>query len=148
LWFIPGRILSSSDLLPSLQSGFWPGHSVETAVLRVLFDILNAVDHGDVATLILLDMSAAFDTVDHSILLQRVQSTFGIHDTVHQWFQSYLSGWRLCAPWLIKSLITTLVCGVPQGSVLGPVLYVMYTVDLIQLIANHGLVPQLYAKKP
>jgi len=85
--------LSSPELLPSLQCGFRPGHSVETAVLRVLSDILNAVDRGDVAALILLDMSAAFDTVDHSILLQ---STFGIHDTVHQWFRSYLSGRRPC----------------------------------------------------
>ena len=50
------RYLSSSDLLTSLQSGFRPGHSVETAVLRVLSDILNAVDRGDVAALILLDM--------------------------------------------------------------------------------------------
>ena len=138
--------LSSSDLLPSLQSGFRPGHSVETAVLRVLSDILNAVDRGDVAALILLDMSAAFDTVDHRILLQRLQSTFGIYDTVHQWFRSYLSGRRQCVRrGYIKSLITTLVCGVPQGSVLGPVLFVMYTVDLIQLIESHGLVPHLYA---
>jgi len=64
--------LSLSDLLPSLQSGSRPGHSIETAVLRVLSEVLNAVDHGDVAALILLDMSAAFDTVDHLILLQRL----------------------------------------------------------------------------
>jgi len=112
----------------------------------MLSDILNAVDRGDVAALIFLDMSAAFDTVDHSILLQRLQSTFGIHDTVYQWFRSYLSGQRQCVRrGYIKSLITTLICGVPQGSVLGPVLFVMYTVDLIQLIKNHGLVPHLYA---
>jgi len=67
--------LSSSDLLLSLQSGFRPGHSVETAV-----------DRGDIAALILSDTSVAFDTADHAILLQRLQSTFGIHDTVHQWF--------------------------------------------------------------
>ena len=79
------RYLSSSDLLPSLQSGFRPDHSVETALLRVLSlsDLLNAVDRGDVAALILLDMSVF---VDHLILLQRLQSTFGIHDAVHQWF--------------------------------------------------------------
>jgi len=69
--------LSSTNLLPSLQSGFRPGHSTETAVLRVLSDILQAVDQGDVAALILLDLSAAFDTVDHPILLQRLRSTFG-----------------------------------------------------------------------
>ena len=59
--------LSSADLLPSLQSGFRQGHSTEseTAVLRVLSDILQAVDRGDTAALILLDLSAAFDTVDH-----------------------------------------------------------------------------------
>ena len=61
--------LTSADLLPPLQSGFRPGHSTETAVLRVLSDILLAVDRGDFAALVLLDLSAAFDTVDHAILL-------------------------------------------------------------------------------
>ena len=62
------KYLTSADLLPLVQSGFRPGHSTETAVLRLLSDILQAVDHGDSAALILLDLSAAFDTVDHSPL--------------------------------------------------------------------------------
>jgi len=61
-------------------------------VLRVLSDILHAVDCGDVAALVLLDLSAAFDMVDHDILLQRLQMTFGICDVAHRWIQSYLSG--------------------------------------------------------
>ena len=73
--------LSLADLLPPLQSGFRRGHSTETAVLRVLSDIVQAVDRGDQAALVLLDLSAAFDTVDHSILLERLQQTFGISDT-------------------------------------------------------------------
>jgi len=66
--------LTSADLFPTLQSGFRAGHSTETAVLRVLSDIIRAVDRGDVAVaaLVLLDQSAAFDTVDHHILLQRL----------------------------------------------------------------------------
>jgi len=83
--------LSLADLLPPLQSGFRQGHSTETAVLRVLSDILQAVDRGDLAALVLLDLSAAFDTVDHSVLLERLQQTFGISDTALCWFQSYLS---------------------------------------------------------
>ena len=59
--------LQSFDLLPSLQSGFQPGHSTETVVLRVMSDLLEAVDNGDVAALVLLDLSAAFDTVDHHV---------------------------------------------------------------------------------
>ena len=61
-------------------------------MLRVLSDILHAVDCGDVAALVLLDLSAAFDTVDHDILLQRLQVTFGVCDDAHRWIQSYLSG--------------------------------------------------------
>jgi len=73
--------LQSADLLPANQSGFRPGHSTETAVLQVLSDILVAVDRGDVAALILLDLSAAFDTVDYDILLQHLQTTYGISDS-------------------------------------------------------------------
>ena len=86
------KYLTSADLLPLLQSGFRQGHSTETAVLRVLSDILQAVDRGDSAALILLDLSAAFDMVDHSSLLQRLQTSFGISENPHRWFQSYLSG--------------------------------------------------------
>ena len=57
----------------------------------MLSDIIQAVDNGDPAALVLVDMSAAFDTVDHSILLRRLHLTFGIDDTAHGWFQSYLS---------------------------------------------------------
>ena len=57
-------------LLPPLQSSFRPGHSTETAALHVMSGIIDAVDRGDVAALVLLDLSAAFDTVDHSILLE------------------------------------------------------------------------------
>ena len=70
--------LRSADLLPSLQSGFRPGHSTETAALRVLSDILGAVDSGDVAALVLLDLSAAYDTVDHATLYRRSQVSYGL----------------------------------------------------------------------
>ena len=80
--------LTDTDLLPPLQSGFRPGHSTESAILCVLSDILLAVDRGDFAVLVLLDLSAAFDTVDHDILLQRHESSFGIADVARDWFRS------------------------------------------------------------
>jgi hypothetical protein len=94
------QYLTSADLLPSPQSGFRPGHSTETAVLRVLSDILQAVDREDVAALILLDLSAAFDMVGHNILLQRLRISYGIDDTAYRWFQSYL--YSICAPWTVN----------------------------------------------
>ena len=89
--------LQSFDLLPSLKSSFRPGHSTETAVLRVMSDLLEAMDSGDVAALVLfIDLSAAFDTVDHGIFCRRLQVTFGLDGPVLAWFHSYLHGRSQC----------------------------------------------------
>ena len=70
--------LTSSGLMPSLQSAYRVHHSTESAVLRVMAHILQALDHGDFAALAFLDLSAAFDTVDHAILLRRTELSYGI----------------------------------------------------------------------
>ena len=79
--------LTSSNLVPTLQSGFRPGHSTESALLHVLSDVLLEVDRGDFAALALLDLSAAFDTVNYNILLQRLQTSYGINGSALQWFR-------------------------------------------------------------
>ena len=137
--------LSLAGVIPPLQSGFRQGHSTETAVLRVLSDILQAVDNGDLAALVLLDLSAAFDTVDHSILLRCLHLTFGIDDTTTGGFSRLSSRKQYVRRGPSKSSVTCLVCDVPQGSVLGPILFVLYTVDLLSVIESHGLSPHLYA---
>jgi Reverse transcriptase (RNA-dependent DNA polymerase) len=141
-----GDYLQSADLLPSVQSGFRPCHSTETATLRVLSDLLTAVDDGCVAALVLLDLSAAFDTVDHAILCQRLQSSFGVTGPALCWFESYLHGRsQYIRRGQATSAVTALECGVPQGSVLGPLLFIVYTADLISLVEQHGFHPHLYA---
>ena len=65
-------------LLPTTQSGFRRGYSTETATIRVLSDLLNTIDRGNTAVLVLLDLSAAFDIVNHEILLERLSVTFGV----------------------------------------------------------------------
>ena len=138
--------LSAADLLPELQSAYRAHHSVETAVLKVLGDMLQALDTGDVAVLALLDLSAAFDTVDHAILLRRLETSYGLGGGVLGWFTSYLGGrtqYVRCGGSV--SDLMELLCGVPQGSVLGPILFLLYTADLLRLIVGHGLHPHLYA---
>lgn len=138
--------LTKKRLIPELQSAYRAYHSTETAVLKVLSDILRAVDSGDLALLALLDLSAAFDTVDHTILLRRLQVSYGINGTAHDWFRSYLRGrTQFVSCGASHSSPTILVCGVPQGSVLGPILFLLYTADLIRLVEDHGLHTHLYA---
>ena len=85
------HILKQHDLLSRLQSAYRSGHSTESAtVLRVLSDILMAIDSGDVAVLAMLDLSAAFDTVYHQIVLERLRTSFGISDLALYMFQPYL----------------------------------------------------------
>ena len=138
--------LEKHNMLPKHQSGFRAHHSTETAVLRVISDILGAADQGYVALLGLLDMSAAFDTVDHDILLERLATSFGMAGTALAWLRSFLTGrsQQVSFNGGLSSigLITT---GVPQGSVLGPLLFLLYTAD-VPLIANqHGLGIHCYA---
>ena len=146
----PADGLTSADLLPTLQSGFRPRHSAETAVLQVLSELLENVDRGDLGILILLELSKAFNTADHDNLLQRLRLTFGVDGTTNQWFRSYLHGrtqyvHRAVLLACTRSLATQLLCSVPQSSVLGPVLFILYTIDLILLIEKHGMSPYLYA---
>ena len=138
--------LTASGLLPRLQSAYRAHHSTETAVLKVMTDILRALDTGNLAVLTLLDLSAAFDTVDHATLLRRLSVTYGLDGAVLSWFRSYLSGrtqFVRCGS--SKSASSTLSCGVPQGSVLGPILFLLYTADLLGFIEQHDLIPHLYA---
>lgn len=138
--------LSASHLLPRLQSAYRRGHSTETALLKVFSDLVNAIDSGQLALLSLLDMSAAFDTVDHDILMQRLSSSFGIKDRALSWLESYIRGRtqsvHLAGEETEPRLVT---CGVPQGSVLGPLLFVLYTADLERIIEVHGLLHHCYA---
>ena len=84
------RHLDQNNLLHTFQSAYCPKHSTGTALLRVLNDLLIASGSGSISVLTHLDLSAAFDTVDHSILLTRLESTFGIRGLALSFFRSYL----------------------------------------------------------
>ena len=109
------------NLEEPLQSAYKLHHSTETALLKVQNDILIAIDNYKCVALLLLDLSAAFDTVDRELLFQRMIKRFGIDGQVLKWFRSYRNG-RTQSVIIdnIKSTSKDLCCGVPQGSVLGP----------------------------
>jgi len=83
--------LATNGLLPRLQSAYRRGHSTETALLRVMYDVFAAADQKHVTLLALLDLSAAFDCVDHDILLMRLQRIVGLSGQVLSWIQSFLT---------------------------------------------------------
>ena len=127
------------------QSAYRPLHSTETALVRVCNDILLSPDQRKAVSLVLLDLSAAFDTIDHKMLLDRL-SNIGVQGMAHKWSQSYLHNRHQSVIIKgVKSKSVPLRYCVPQGSVLGPFLFTQYTVLIGAICRKHGVSCQLYA---
>ena len=138
--------LQSNGLLPENQSAYRRSHSTETALLKVTSDALIAADQGKLTLLGMLDLSAAFDCVDHGILLDRLETSFGFSGVVLDWMRSYLVGRRQYVRYNgSTSSVTVMQCGVPQGSVLGPLFFVLYTADAFRIAGELGFHVHGYA---
>ncbi len=137
--------LSQYNKMDAKQSGFRSGHSTETALLSVTEALRVAKANSKSSVFILLDLSAAFDTVNHQILLSTL-SSLGITGIPLRWFESYLTGRSFRVAWGGEvSKAHQLVTGVPQGSVLGPLLFSTYTTSLGPIIQAHGFSYHCYA---
>ena len=130
-------VLTAHNIFDKFQSGFRQKHSTETALLRVSNDIMMSSDVGECSVLVLLDLSAAFDTVDHRIMTERLRQYVGVSGSALDWFSSYLTDRSFSVslgPYTSES--ASLSCGVPQGSVLGPILFALYMLPLGQVISK------------
>ena len=138
--------LNKNNLLEPFQSGYKALHSTETALLRVKNDIMQALDRQHATFLVLLDLSAAFDTIDYPILLRRLSQSYNITGHALGWIQSYLTGRtsQVCVSGTLSNT-NALECGLPQGSVVSPNLFTLYTGPMAKIIHRHKLKYHLYA---
>ncbi len=141
--------LQKNDIYEEFQSVFRPRHSTETALFKMTNDLLLASDQGCISLLVLLDLSAAFDTIDHDILIDRIQNYTGIQGQGLRWFRSYLSD---CYHFVYlngeASQLSTVKYGVPQGYFLGPLLFSLYMLPLGNIIRKYGISFHCYADDP
>jgi hypothetical protein len=125
-----------------VQSAYHSGHSIETALVRVFNDLLLSVDRDNCSALVLLDLSAAFDTVDHQMLLGWLSNQFGVIEGALDWnyfsdqFQSVVNG--------VSSMSASVKTGVPQGSVLRLLLFTSYTAPVYNIACHQGVRSHFY----
>ena len=135
-----------NHLMSDNQSAYRRNHSTETLLIKISNDILTALNHGKSTLLVTLDISAAFDTVNRQMLLQRYESDFGISDGALDWVASYLTDRqqkvRVGSAYSSLSYVDS---GFPQGSVLGGFKYNAFTSPLDALIRQHNVEDQCYA---
>ena len=138
--------LNSHDLYNICQSAYCPGHSTETALLKVVNDLFLSLSKGNISVLALLDCSSEFDTIDHRILVHRLHTDFGFTDAVLRWFSCYLTD-RTHYISLSNhcSAFAPVHSGVSPGSVLGPMLFTMYIKPLSAFIKSHSIIHHSFA---
>jgi len=126
-------------LFPARQSAYRHHHSTETAVVNLVNDVIRAVDDGKVTALVLLDLSSAFDTVDHDSLLTVLHDRFAVDGSALNWFKSYLSGrTQTFIVDGVRSQTAMMDCSVPQGSVLRPLEFISYTEEVAEVFSRHA----------
>ena len=137
--------LQANNLCNPFQSAYRAGHSTETVLLHVANDILSAPSNDNISVLVLLDLSATFDTIGYQTLLSRLCYLFDIQSTAFKWFESYLS--ERCQFTSVNNSSSPppqLTYGVPQGSVLGP-FSLSSTLHSSDIIGSHSVNHQSFA---
>ena len=135
-----------NSLHDDIQSAYRTGHSTETSLLRVHHDITYALDNNACVILLMLDLSATFDVIDHDILFYRLQYSFGIFGSALSWIRSYFTDRSQCVSiGSVHSDNMVLKHGAPQGSVLGPRLNSMFSKPVGNIFKKHGMAYHCYA---